>query len=157
MPEEGSKEYTNAMIEAFIDTPEKTLWYQMSFSKFNVNGVDNMAWNWSWWAFFSGFLFLLYRKAYIPAFILLFLSLSVGMIPFVGLLLMILSGGYSSYFIYKIYKTKLHETQNIVKDEQTQLDTMRQLGGFNQWVIWVYAALVSIVFLLILIPLLAIL
>ncbi|SFV69320.1 hypothetical protein MNB_SM-4-827 [hydrothermal vent metagenome] len=157
MPNEISKEYNNAMIEAFIDTPEKTLWYQLAFSKFNINGLDKIAWNWSWWGFFSGFLFLLYRKAYIPALVLFVLSITVGIIPFVGLLLMVLSGGFSTYFIYKIYKTKLHETENIVQDEETRLKTIREIGGYNQWVVWVYATIVSIIFLSILIPLLAVL
>lgn len=147
MHKEQNKEYSDTMIEAFIDSPDKTLWYQMSFSKFNINGVDNIAWNWSWWAFFTGFLFLLYRKAYIPALILLILSITIGMIPFVGLLLMILSGGYSTYFIYRVYRTKLLETENNIEDEQIRLETMKQLGGYNQWVVWVYAILMSIMFL----------
>ena len=159
MQKERSKEYNDSMIEAFIDKPEETLWYQMAFSRFNITGVDRLTWHWSWWAFGGGFLFLLYRKAYIPALILFFLSMTVGMIPFVGLLLMILSGGYSTYFVYKLYKTKLLETENAIEDEQTRIDTMRELGGYNQWVVWVYAAFMGIIFLAIfsaiLIPLLA--
>ena len=48
---DDSKQYSNKMIESFIAKPEKTLWYQNAFSKFNVNGVDAMKWHWSWWAF----------------------------------------------------------------------------------------------------------
>ena len=79
--------YSNKMIAAFVGKPEKTFWYQNAFSTFNVNGVDAMKWRWSWWAFGGGFLFLLYRKQYIPSLALLVASFTVGMIPFVGLIL----------------------------------------------------------------------
>ena len=132
------EEYYNKMIEAYIGKEEETLWYQLAFSKFNVNGIDNMKWNWSWWAFGLGFMFLLYRKQYIPALVLFFLSMSVGMIPFVNLLLMVLSGGYSTYFIYKGFKSKLLEIEANIEDEETRIATMREMGGYNQWVVWLY-------------------
>ncbi|MDQ7042508.1 MAG: DUF2628 domain-containing protein [Sulfurimonas sp.] len=159
MQSKETQDYSNAMIEAFIDKPEKTLWYQMAFSKFNANGIDKPTWHWSWWGFFGGFLFLLYRKAYIPALILFIASMTIGMIPFGGLLLMILSGGYSTYFIYKVYKDKLLQTEMLVDDYDKRIQTMRELGGYNQWVIWVYAIFMSIIilgmFFTVLIPLLA--
>ncbi|MDF1878533.1 hypothetical protein JHD46_02635 [Sulfurimonas sp. SAG-AH-194-C20] len=146
MIQEENREYHERMIEAFINKPEVTLWYQMAFSKFNINGVDNLTWNWSWWAFGGSFLFLLYRKAYIAAFALFFLSMTLGMIPFVSLIFMILSGGYSTYFVYKVYRTKLQEVEEAIEDVQTRVETMRELGGYNQWVVWVYAVFISFVF-----------
>ncbi|QOP44919.1 hypothetical protein [Sulfurimonas paralvinellae] len=142
----SEKEYENAMIEAFIDKPEKTLWYQNAFSKFNVNGIDTMKWVWSWWAFFGGWAFLLYRKQYIPALVLFFVALFAGIIPFGGLIVAILAGGFSTYFVYKGYKHKKAEIEASIDDIQKRIETMRAVGGYNQWVIWVYAIFVALLF-----------
>ncbi len=141
MQEAEYKDYYNRMIEAFIDKPEKTLWYQNAFSKFNINGVDSMKWHWSWWAFGGGAGFLLYRKEYLAAFILFIGSFILGMIPFAGLLIMILSGGLSTFFIYKGFKRKLAEVEQNVEDIETRISTMREIGGYHTWVIWVYGIL----------------
>ncbi len=50
-------------------------------------------------------------------------------------------------FIYKGYKTKLKEIEAIVPDEEKRIETMRALGGYNQWVVWVYGVLVTLIFL----------
>jgi hypothetical protein len=142
---EINEDYQNRMIEAFIDKPEVTPWYQNAFSKFNANGVDTMKWHWSWWAFSAGFLYLLYRKQYLPALAVFVASMTIGMIPIGGLLVMIASGGFATYFVYKGYKTKLLEIENVIDDEETRVETMRQVGGYNQWVIWVYVAIVLII------------
>ena len=140
-------EHTNKMIEAFVNKEDKTLWYQLSFAKFNINGIDSIKWNWSWWAFGGGFLFLLYRKQYLASFALFFLSMTVGMIPFMGLILAILAGGFSSYFVYKGYKSKLQSIESTIADEEVQIDTMKQVGGYHQWVIYLY--IICVVFALI--------
>jgi len=145
MQENNRQEYHDKMIEAFIDKPSETLWYQNSFKKFTINGVDKLQWNWSWWAFGGGFLYLLYRKQYLPAIILFFASFMLSIIPFVSLILMVLSGGYASYFVYKGYKTKLQEIESAIDDEETRLTTMREIGGYNQWVVWVYSIFVLII------------
>ena len=139
-------DYENKMIEAFINKPEKTLWYQNAFSKFNINGIDSMKWVWSWWAFGGGWAFLLYRKQYIPAIILFALVLLTTAIPFAGFLLMILAGGFSTYFIYKGYKKKKEEIEAKIADEETRIETMRAVGGYNTWVIIVYIFFNLIVF-----------
>ena len=144
--EMDNKEYENAMIEAFVNKPEKTFWYQNAFSKFNINGIDSMKWVWSWWAFFGGWAFLLYRKQYIPALVLFFISLVAQFIPFGGLLVAVLAGGFSTYFIYKGYKHKKAEIEANIEDVNARIETMRQVGGYNQWVVWVYAIFVALVF-----------
>jgi len=140
-------EYEKAMLEAFVNKPEKTLWYQQAFSKFNINGIDTMKWVWSWWAFFGGWAFLLYRKQYIPALILFVLSILASAVPFGGLLVAILAGGFSTYFVYKGYKQKKAEIENAISDPQKRIETMREIGGYNQWVVWVYVLFVTFVFL----------
>lgn len=139
-------EYSNKMIEAFIDKPDKTLWYQNAFAQYNVNGIDVMKWHWSWWGFGAGAAFLLYRKQYLAALGLFILSMTIGMIPFVTLILMILSGGYSTYFIYKGYKKKLAEVEANIEDIDKRIETMRAVGGYHSWVIWIYAILSALFF-----------
>ena len=144
---EETQEYSNKMIEAFVAKPEKTFWYQNAFSLFNVNGVDAMKWKWSWWAFFGGFLFLLYRKQYIPALVVLGASIFLGWIPFVGLIIAILVGGYSTYFVYKGYKSKLTEVERSipVEEEAKRVQTMQAIGGYHAWVVWIYVAFVGLI------------
>lgn len=146
MEQEAHKSYEERMLEAFVAKPEKVLWYKYSFMKYNLNGIDVLKWNWSWWAFFGGFLFLLYRKQYIPALILFIASITLGAIPFIGLVIMILSGGYSTYFIYKGYKAKRVEIESSVADEEKRIETMQAVGGYHQWVIWVYVAFITLSF-----------
>jgi len=142
-----SDTYEEKMIEAFIDKEDKTLWYQNAFSKYNINGIDVMKWHWNWWAFGGGFLYLLYRKQYIPSLILFILSITIGTIPFISVLLMILSGGYATFFVYKGYKTKKKEIEEHIEDEELRIQTMREVGGYHQWVVWVYIVFVLLVFL----------
>ncbi len=141
-----SQEHNHKMIEAFIGKPDKTLWYEMSFQKYNLHGVDAMKWNWSWWGFAGGFLFLLYRKQYLPALGVFIASMTLGMIPFVGLIIAILVGGYGTFFVYKGYKKKLHEIQSNIEDESLQIQTMREVGGYHQWVVWLYALFIGVIF-----------
>ena len=138
-------EYSHKMIEAFVDKQEKTLWYQLAFSKFSSNGVDSIKWNWSWWAFGGGFLYLLYRKQYLASLALFFLSMTIGIAPLMGLGLAILSGGYAPYLVYKGYKSKLLEIETNISNEQTRLDTMREVGGYHAWVVWVYAICITLI------------
>ena len=146
-------EYENQMIEAFVNKPDKTFWYQNAFSQYQINGIDNMAWKWSWWAFFSGPLYLLYRKVYLEALVLLVVETLASFIPFVGLIVAIATGGYAPYLVYKKYKSQKQEIERTITDTQKRLETMRVLGGYNTWVIWVYALIATTVFLVIVVSL----
>lgn len=130
-------DYDYQMIEAYIDKPEVTDWYVNAFKKYNINGIDTMKWHWSWWAFFGSIFYLLYRKSYMAAGILFILTLVTGVIPFGGLILWILTGGYAPYFVYKTYKEKRLEVEAHIQDEQKRLETMRLVGGANDWAIWI--------------------
>jgi len=141
---ETSTDYEAKMVEAFVgkpQDPERGFWYANAFSKYNVNGIDSMKWNWSWWAFMGGIFFLLYRKAYGAAGGLFLVSLVSGLIPGAGLVIWILTGGFSSYFVYKTYKTKKLEIEAIQSDEKQRISMMAMLGGYNQWVIYAAVAL----------------
>ncbi len=130
-------EYDYRMIEAYIDKPEVTDWYVDTFKRFNINGIDVMKWKWSWWAFFGSVFYLLYRKSYLAAGILFVLTLATGFIPFGGLILWVLTGGYAPYFVYKTYKEKRLEVEAQIQDEEKRIETMRLVGGYNDWAIWV--------------------
>ena len=140
-----TNEYEAKMLEAFVgkpESPEKGLWYANAFGKYDINGVDVIKWNWSWWAFFGGIWFLLYRKAYAAAGGLLLISIIASFIPFSGIVISILAGGFSSYFIYKIYKTKKLEIEATHMDEEQRIEMMKVVGGYNTWVAWVFPIII---------------
>jgi hypothetical protein len=132
------------LIEAYIDTPEKNNWYQNAFQKYNVNGIDKLAWHWSWWAFFGGVFFLLYRKAYLAALGLFIITIIVGSIPLLSLIVWIVQGGLSVYFIYLKYQQKRKEIEASCQTEEECIQAMKNVGGVNTWVIWVAAILNTI-------------
>lgn len=145
----SDSEYEAKMLEAFVakpDRPEKGLWYANAFAKYDVNGVDTMRWNWSWWAFFGGIWFLIYRKAYAAAGGLFLIAIASSFIPFGGLVISILAGGYSTYFVYKTYKTKKLEIEAAEGDENRRIEMMQELGGYNQWVV-ILAVIVNVLVL----------
>jgi hypothetical protein len=143
--QQPDKAYEKAMIEAFINKPEKTLWYQNAFLKCDINKNSDLTWVWSWWAVFGGWAFLLYRKQYIPALVLFVISILAGAIPLGGLLVSTLAGGYSTYFIYKGYKSKKRELETNIPDMKARIKTMRTVGGYHQWVVVIYAIYVAII------------
>jgi len=128
-------DYDDQMIEAFVNKPEVTAWYKHAFSQYNVNGVDKMTWVWSWWAFFGGIFYLLYRKAYLPALGLFVITIVSFAIPFGGLIVWIVTGGLAPYFVYQTYKSKKAEIEAAITDEQKRIETMRAVGGYNNWAI----------------------
>ncbi len=139
--------YENQMIEAFINNSETSAWYQKTFKKYQVNGVDKIAWNWNWWAFLGGPFFLFYRKAYLAGLVLLLFTIvwrvTMPPSPFI-LIVPILAGGLSTYFVYREYKKKKAEIERTVDDTQKRLETMLVTGGYDIRAIWVYAAIVSV-------------
>ncbi|MEN8148006.1 MAG: DUF2628 domain-containing protein [Campylobacterota bacterium] len=134
--ENSGQDYDNKMLEAFINKPEKTAWYKNAFSQYSVNGVAKMTWVWSWWAFFGGLFYLLYRKAYMPALILLVLIIASSFIPLGGLILWVLTGGLAPYFVYKTYLDRKAEIESAIQDEPKRIETMRAVGGYNDWAVW---------------------
>ena len=134
-------DYDNNMVEAFVNKPEVTQWYKNAFSRYSVNGVEKMSWVWSWWAFFGGIFYLLYRKAYMAALGLFVLTIVSFAIPFGGLIVWILTGGLAPYFVYKTYQSKKAEIEAAIDDEPKRIETMRVVGGYNDWAIWLAVAL----------------
>jgi hypothetical protein len=78
--------------------------------------------------------------------VLFIISIFAGAIPFGGLLLAVLAGGFSTYFVYKGYKHKKAEIEANIEDVNKRVETMRAVGGYNAWVIWVYVIFVALMF-----------
>lgn len=128
--------YDKKMLCAFIGKPNKVMWYKQAFAKYNKNGVQDFAWNWSWYAFFFGFWYLLYRKVYGWSAIFILIYMFFGTIGgLYGLLINIVLGGTLPYFVYQKYYTKKKEIEAIINDENLRIETMSKIGGTNEWVI----------------------
>lgn len=124
-------------IKAYIGTPKSEEYYQKAFAKYSVAGVDQFAWNWSWWALGGGMFYLLYRKLYLEALGYFVLFMVIGAFPFASLLLWIASGGVLPYFVYKRYKKIKTQVEANLHSPQEQLAALEELGGVNRWAIWV--------------------
>lgn len=131
------------LLEAYIQKPEKIAYYQKGLQKMQQAGIFGFKWHWSWWAFFFGWAFLLYRKAYLPALGAFILPIFLSLIPVIGLLIaMILVGGSSSYFILKRY----HDLKTTLQgSEEEAIQAMYSFGGFHTWVIWVAAVVYALI------------
>ncbi len=128
-------------VEAYINKEKSLGFYQKAFAKYSVAGVDQFAWHWSWWAMFGGIFYLLYRKLYVEALVLFILLVTVGMIPFVGFVAWIVTGGVLPYFVYKRYKKVKAQVESNLPSESEQLNALRVVGGYNQWAVWLGVAL----------------
>ena len=137
-------DYEKRMIEAFVNKSEKTQWYMDAFDKYSRYGRDRMVWHWSWWAFFGSIFFLFYRKAYLAGLALFVVFATVSMIPLAGLVAWVLSGGYLTYVMYKVYKNRKFDIEMRLDNEERRIAEMRKLSGPNTWVIWVGVTTVGI-------------
>ena len=87
---------------------------------------------------------MIYRKAYAAAGGLFLISIVASFIPFSGIVISILAGGFSSYFVYRIYKTKKLEIEAANMDESQRIEMMKVVGGYNAWAAWVFPVLIVI-------------
>ena len=134
------------LLEAYVQKPEKMKYYQEGLNKMKHSGIFTFAWHWSWWAFFGGWAFLLYRKAYIPALVaFLVMSFAGSIIPVFGYLVgMILLGGSSAYFVLKRFDELENTLSGTIEDKAR---AMQSLGGFHTWVIWLVVGLIGLTLL----------
>lgn len=129
----GEKLYQKEeVLENYLGTPDKFDWYKRAFDKYEINGVEKFAWNWSWYSFFFGYVYLVYRKCYIEAILLWAAQIIVGcLFGITGVVVMILCGGFLPYLVYKRYKKIAIKVDAIDEDYRKKLETMRELGGSN--------------------------
>lgn len=131
-----------SLLNAYIAKPEKVSFYHNAMKKLSIGERLTFGWAWSWWALIGGWAFLLYRKAYLAAGLSFIVSLFFSLIPFGFLFYLILSGGLSTYFVLGRFIDFKERVKNLPFDEQ--ISVMSRFGGFHQWVIWVYAALLAV-------------
>lgn len=126
-------------LALFLGTPDKVEIYAQACEKFYAKGGGlGLAFNatWSWWGFFMGCWWALYRKQYIVALVLFILFA----IPFVNLLVAIGCGVYAKYAVCKSFV----ETLNMQNDAFLSAN-----GGCNAWVVWLILFILAIAFIFI--------
>jgi len=128
--------YEDKMLYAFVGKPDKFMWYKKAFAKYDVYGVKEFAWNWSWYAFFFTFFYLLYRKVYKVSIILGGFYLIIGSIggP-LGFLINIILGGTLPYYVYERYLRKKQDIEMHISDENLRIGAMKIIGGVNKSII----------------------
>ncbi len=129
--------YEADMLAAFVQKEDKIPFYQRALDKMMVTGEPNLKWTWSWWSFFGGWAFLLYRKSYLPALGFFLLSMTLGMLFPLNLILMIILGGIGPYFVIKRYYRLKSEIEGHHSEAYARVQAMKAVGGFHTWVPWV--------------------
>jgi hypothetical protein len=139
--------YEDRALRAFIGT-SKYEWYKRAFAKYEKDGEEKFAWNWSWWAFLANGWYLIYRKAYLEGIAYIFLMTMLNNdFPIVALILGIGSGGVLPYFVYRRYKFLKLDIEEKVKDEDKRIQLFEKFGGVNQWVIWFFVFMLTLTLL----------
>lgn len=116
-------------IEAFVGD-KKSQWYIKAFEKYNNEGRDKIAWNWSWPAFFVGPLYLMYRKCYLSG-IIMYIILEKVPNLFLALCFCFLTGGLAPFIVYRRFKKISDKIDNKKFDYQKKLRTLESSGGTN--------------------------
>ncbi|MDR0664227.1 MAG: DUF2628 domain-containing protein [Helicobacteraceae bacterium] len=181
-------DYDEKMLAAFVKKPSKMPFYRDLYERAASLGAPRLCWKWSWWAFFGGALFPLYRKTYLAALVVWGTNLVLFMLArlvapsrvlyeierglvnpnnlsevagyFVGwgcvtLIVAIIVGGFTSYFIIKRYCELKAAIENKYATEEDRVATMALHGGTHQWVIKLVIALIIIFNLLLILSVLA--
>lgn len=78
-------DYDEKMLSAFVAKPGKVPFYRDLYNRATPSGSPMICWKWSWWAFFGGVLFPLYRKTYMAAFAVFGINLLLVMFVRSGL------------------------------------------------------------------------
>ncbi|MDR2034026.1 MAG: DUF2628 domain-containing protein [Helicobacteraceae bacterium] len=174
------EEYEKRMLEAFLRKKEKVAFYSDLYERATRSGEPRMCWKWSWWAFFGGLWYPLYRKTYLAALAIfainnafwMFLQLAfvyyahanisnfeqptaftIILLGFSGAQIFI--GGYTPYFVIKRYIDLKTLIEKKYESQSDRVATMAQHGGYHQWVVWIIAVVFAIINLLLLIILFA--
>jgi hypothetical protein len=128
----------DALLDAHLQKEEKIAIYKPRVKANILNGNPIFQATWSWWAFFGGCAFFLYRKMYMLAGIFLILTVLIGTIlPGGELLISIIAGVTGFHFYTKKFYSDLSTAQYGQKDLSEVKQDLRKLGGYHSWVIWV--------------------
>jgi len=135
------------LLEAHLQKPEKVEIYKPRVKANIIEGEAKFRATWSWWAFGATWLFFLYRKMYLEAGVFFLLSIIGSREPLFTPVIMILAGVSAYYF----YSKKFLKDLEIAKYGERSLDDVKEslklLGGYNTWVIWVAVVANSVLIL----------
>lgn len=147
------------LLEAFINKPDKVLYYEKAFNTFDI---ENRKWYWSWWGAFLTMAFLFYRKIFFPAIILTVITVVINIIALfnpsnvylsilpllLSILFFIFLGGFSTRFIYNHFKKIKNDISIRIINQDEQINEMRRQGGFIKiWVLIVGYSLFTAVYM----------
>jgi hypothetical protein len=107
-------------------------YYLQQFAKFNITGVEKFCITWNWSCFGFTWIWFLYRKMYLLAFI----AFVVFCIPGVNFFLHIVVGVIGNYLYYRHVKQKILEIKEIPAHQNIK-HIYQEVGGVHRWVITV--------------------
>ncbi|MDR1910923.1 MAG: DUF2628 domain-containing protein [Helicobacteraceae bacterium] len=169
------EEYETRMLEAFLRKKGKVAFYSDLYERATRSGEPRMCWKWSWWAFFGGLWYPLYRKTYLAALTIFAINNAFGMflqfafgyfasnvnisnderlvtfttifLAFLGLtfIFQIFIGGYAPYFVIKRYIDLKALIEKKYESQSERVATMAQHGGYHQWVVWIIVVVFAII------------
>ena len=131
----------NELLEAHLQKADKVNIYAPRVKANMVNGVPVFKATWSWWAFLGGWAFFLYRKIYLVAVAFLLASIVGGVFPLLMVLTFIIAGVSGFYFYTKKFSADLEIAGYGKKPLNEVKEKLKELGGYNSWVIWVVSIL----------------
>jgi len=129
------------LLEAHLQKADKVNIYAPRVKANMVNGVPVFKATWSWWAFLGGWAFFVYRKMYLVAVAFLVASIVGGVFPLLMVLVFIISGVSGFYFYTKKFSTDLAIAGYGEKPLNEVKESLKNLGGYNSWIIWVVVVL----------------
>lgn len=118
--------------------------YLSKFDRFGINGTGKFAATWHWPAFFFPFLWMLYRKLYPWAVLVLFLNFVVNVVPFGYLIFMIILGMTGNYIYYKHAKNKILQIRQTQPSDRERSAQLARAGGVNNIAVVVAVLLIPV-------------
>ena len=132
----NNQELLKIKLSDFLQTPNKLYIYTHAAQKFFKNDRLNFLPSWSWWGFFGGGWFFIYRRLYFEGFLLVFLSLLLGITSFYPPL-----EDFSFYASFGLcFYSALRAKYAVIKRFVFLLDSKADLlkcGGVANWAIYV--------------------
>ena len=121
---------TREEMRAFVGNNSE--YYIQNFFQFSKTGTEKFCPTWNWSTFCFTFIWMLYRKMYVPAVI----TFVVFCIPGINIILHIVAGVAGNYLYYKHVKKKIEEVRS-TRTQQNLYPILQEEGGVHKWVIWV--------------------
>jgi len=107
--------------------------YLRKFNEFYVDGKDKFTFTWHWPAFLFGFFWMVYRKLYGWAFVLLFLQTLFSLIPYLSPVARVVIGLIGNYLYYKHTKEKILKLKktHTFSDSAQMVAALKKIGAVN--------------------------